>query len=543
MRFMTRRKNIRITERFECGKLPSRKTGPAIKKARKAEQTKLARAAKKQRDMELALEQQKYERALAAEGGERDWSEPAIDAMISPSPWEMQEQEQKEWYQRMQEIDRKKAREEYEKLALEAAVGGSEQRAYERAKAEAEYRRLAGSMRSPVGKIIDQIRFTPTGMRPPASRAGTSTRHRAGIITHRPEEVMGPIEREVFEHGEPEPPEEMYQVSPLNYIPKRQRDRMKGIPDSGGFTENPGWRELLAYQGLFGGGLRKVPAVIRDSDKRLYIEQQLYNKTGVIIDWEEGLACGSFGCAFETDDVERVVKITEDVNEAPGGMAILASKRWWPGLIGVHHVFKWPGSEKVWILVMERVGTKGDDISFAQDPAVMRYMGFRSGGDSLTFKQLMESDYSLDGNIRKYLQRPAVIYVHHKKVPVGWPADPEKFWQQWMETFQTMFVRKWPQLKDMGETYAEFYERYGVVFPDIHIGNLGCRVYEDPESGLGPTCTRWTIKDQISNIMGPQLLCLDLGVSGGPGTKAMKKKRVPYLNPMLEGYMDYIPEL
>jgi hypothetical protein len=96
-----------------------------------------------------------------------------------------------------------------------------------------------------------------------------------------------------------------------------------------------------------------------------------------------------------------------------------------------------------------------------------------------------------------------------------------------------------PQLMNLANNYEKLWKDYHVVFPDVHAGNLGYRIFDG--AGVEPQCVEWKT-DLGDYLVGASVLCLDLGIASGSG---LKGKEVLKLNPphYLKGWLDMIPRL
>ncbi|MCI0618119.1 hypothetical protein L0244_34520 [bacterium] len=270
---------------------------------------------------------------------------------------------------------------------------------------------------------------------------------------------------------------------------------------------------------------RKQRGRIKGTEVDFYrneIEERLLSafEGGVsVIDWEEEIACGSFGCAFPTDIEEIILKITSDKTEAAGAQALLSTGKWWDGLLGIHAVYSIP-KYKIFALFAERVGNIYSSDYFKQPDGIWR-----------NFDQML-------GEATEIMVEP--LLAMQQSILGMYPNVSDQYLDTWVYELSGL-AENLPQIANLANNYSELWENFHIVFPDVHSGNLGYRIFDG--AGVEPQCVKWRV-DLDNEMTAPSVLCLDLGIASGSGLSG-KQSEVLRLNPphYLKGWLEMIPRL
>jgi hypothetical protein len=178
------------------------------------------------------------------------------------------------------------------------------------------------------------------------------------------------------------------------------------------------------------------------------------------------LGWGVYGVVWETADPRFVVKVTADPTEGPAVSEIKANKKLWKneGVVYFHRVWRLPrvtvdvpqhGKCLVWVILREEltcasrqckatVCKKIDDLGCAAQ------------------------DLSID--------RGALLFGHHQAL--------DSYIESEIEFVQDVQKLKGTEGEPIASFMAESYERAGLVFSDMHSGNVGRRCHNLVKYGV-----------------------------------------------------------
>lgn len=235
------------------------------------------------------------------------------------------------------------------------------------------------------------------------------------------------------------------------------------------------------------------------------------------INWGKRIACGAYGCAFPTDIEEIILKITSDKTEAAGAQALLSTGKWWDGLLGIHAVYSIP-KYGIFALFTERVGSIKSSDYFEQPDGIPR-----------NFDQML-------GEATEVMVEP--LYAMQQSILAMYPNVSDQYLDRWIDELLDL-AGTLPQITNLADDYFKLWENFHIVFPDVHAGNLGYRIFDG--AGVDPTCTEW-VTDLGDMLTAPSVLCLDLGIASGSGLAGSQVLR---LNPphYLKGWLEMIPKI